>query len=79
MDNLAKYNQAFIAVFKVQESDLNDNFIMKNVAVWDSIRHLNLINQLEDSFDIMFETEDILSFRSYSEGKTILSKYSVNL
>ena len=38
---------------------------------------MELISVLEDTFDIMMETEDIIDFSSYEKGKEILSKYDV--
>ena len=38
-----------------------------------------LISELEDAFDIMFESEDILHYGSYENGKAILRKYGVEI
>jgi acyl carrier protein len=35
---------------------------------------MTLIAALEDAFDIMMDTEDIIDFNSYEKGKEILSK-----
>ena len=77
MTNLEKYNNAFIDVFSVDESCLNAEFTSQTVSNWDSMRKLNLINQLEEDFDIMIEPEDLLAFSSYEGGKDILSKYGI--
>ena len=31
----------------------------------------------EDSFDIMFDTDDIIDFSSYEKGKELLKKYDI--
>lgn len=77
MESLIKYNNVFITIFKTTESELNENFFAKNVDNWDSITHLSLITALEDEFDIMIDTEDLLELRSYEIGKQILAKYDV--
>jgi len=46
---------------------------------WDSMAHMELIALLEDTFNIMFETEDILHYGSYENGKTIIKKYGVEI
>lgn len=33
-----------------------------------------LISALEDNFDIMMDTEDIINFNSFEKGKEILEK-----
>lgn len=79
MTNIEKYNQAFVEVFGVNESVLNDSFAKDSVVGWDSVHQLNIIALLEESFDIMFDPEDIMEFTSYEKGKIILGKYEVSL
>lgn len=79
MTNIEKYNQAFVEVFGVNESVLNDSFAKDNVDGWDSVHQLNIIALLEESFDIMFDPEDIMEFTSYGKGRKLLRKYEVEL
>ena len=39
---------------------------------------MTLISSLEDEFDIMMETDDIIDFESYEKGIEILKKYGVS-
>ena len=75
--NLQKYNGVFTALFDVDESELNEDFNFGKVDGWDSLAHMELIAQLEDTFEIMLETEDITHFGGYENGKKILAKYGV--
>lgn len=77
MTNLEMYNQVFTECFQVEEADLNENFTSENVSAWDSIGHMNLIAMLEETFNIFFESEDIMELNSYGNGKLILKKYDV--
>ena len=65
--NLEKYNEIFMSVFEVELSDLSESFKFGE-STWDSFAHMELIAQLEDAFDIMFDTEDIIHFGSYENG-----------
>ena len=38
---------------------------------------MGLISELEDAFDIQFETDDIVDFSSYEKGIELLKKYNV--
>lgn len=79
MENVKKYNVIFMEVFSVGEEVLNDEFKQGNVEYWNSIHQLNLVSYIEESFDVMLDTEDILGLTSYSKGKEILvSKYNIN-
>ena len=77
MTNLEKYNKIFMDVLGVNETVLNENFTFKAVPQWDSVAHLSLISELEDAFDVMLESQDILHYESYENGKRILEKYDV--
>lgn len=79
MTNLEKYNQIFMDVLGVKESALNENFTFKAVPQWDSVAHLSLISELEDAFDIMFDSKDILHYESYENGKIILGRYGIHI
>jgi acyl carrier protein len=51
----------------------------RSVEEWDSIAHMILIAAIEDAFDIMLETQDVLDMSSYEEAKIILKRYGVEL
>lgn len=44
-------------------TDVPDNLSQQNCENWDSLRHLNLIVELEDAFDVSFEPEDIAEMK----------------
>lgn len=79
MSQLKEYNQVFMEAFSLSEEDLTDAVKMGETKDWDSIGHVSLITSMEDAFDIMFETEDIMEFTSYLKGKEILRKYNIDL
>ena len=77
--NIQKYNEIFTGVFEVDASELNEDFVFGKAPGWDSLAHMELIAQLEDTFDIMLETEDITHFGGYENGKKIIAKYGIEL
>ena len=79
MTNLEKYNQIFAEVFSAKEEQLNADFDSQHVDGWDSVRQLSLTTAIEDAFDIMLDTDDIIDFSSYEKGKEILKKYDVEI
>lgn len=44
---------------------------------WDSIAHMALIAAIEEEFDIMIDTDDVIAMSSYPIAKEILKKYEV--
>lgn len=79
MTKLEMYDQCFMQSLEVTKAQLGPAFTFRDTPEWDSVAHLNLITSLEDAFDIMFESEDILHFGSYENGKSILKKYGIDM
>lgn len=77
MSNNKKYEQIFMDVFSVDARDLGESFTFQSQESWDSLAHLDLIAELEDTFDVFFDSEDILNYGSYLNGKDILRRYGV--
>lgn len=73
MNNLQKYKEAFINIFELKEDQL-EGLTYQSISAWDSVGHMALIASLENVFDIMFDTLDVIDFNSYEKGKEILSK-----
>ncbi len=73
MTNLEKYNQAFVEALEISEEQL-PGLEYQSIEQWDSVGHMGLVATLEDAFDIMMDTDDIIDFSSYEKGKEILTK-----
>lgn len=78
MENLEKYKNVFMETFEITEEQL-EGLAYQDIAAWDSVGHMGLIAALEDAFDIMMDTDDIIDFNSFEKGKEILEKYDVKL
>lgn len=77
MTNKEKYIEAFVKGLELPVEKVNSELTYQGVENWDSVGHMGLIAELEDAFDIMFETDDIIDFSSYYKGIEILKKYDV--
>jgi hypothetical protein len=40
---------------------------------------MGLIAAMEETFDLTLETDDIIDFSSYENGKQILNKYKIDI
>lgn len=77
MKNMEKYTQVFVEMFG-KSADEVKNLHYQDIIEWDSVGHMTLMSTLEDTFDIMMETDDIIDFESYEKGIEILKKYNVD-
>ena len=73
------YDQAFMTAFDIDASVLGSDLNYESIQEWDSIGHMGLIAELEDSFDISMEMDDIIDFSSYNKGIEIMKKYDVDI
>lgn len=80
MKNKEKYYKIFEQSLSISKDQINDNLEYNEVPEWDSIGHMTLIADLEEAFQITFETDDIIDFSSFSKGKKILKeKYKIEI
>lgn len=54
------------------------NLKYRGIPEWDSVAHMQLVGEIEDSFDVMLETDDVIDMNSYVTAKAILAKYGVD-
>lgn len=76
MTNLEKYENAFTESFGIEKDKLA-GLEYQAITEWDSVGHMSLMAEIEDAFDIMMDTDDIIDFSSFEKGKEILAKYDV--
>lgn len=79
MNNKKEYDRAFIETFDIESEDLDENLEYQSIPAWDSVGHMSLIAELEDSFDISLELDDVIEFGSYKTGIETLKKYGVSI
>ncbi|MCL2222327.1 MAG: acyl carrier protein [Oscillospiraceae bacterium] len=77
--NLEKYNNAFTTSLDITDDLLGEQLVYQSIQAWDSVGHMTLIAAIEDAFDIMMDTEDIIDLSSYEKGKEIMKKYEIEM
>ena len=77
MTNREKYDELLLECFHIDKEMLNESLVYQSVPAWDSVGHMAMIAGLEERFEIMIETDDVIDFSSYLKGIEILAKYDV--
>lgn len=54
-----------------------DDLQYRGVEQWDSLAHMALVAALEDEYDVMIDTDDVVDMSSFERARTILEKYGV--
>jgi len=68
----AKVQNLLSEVLQMPSSEITDDLTMKAVDSWDSLKHMELIVSLEQSFEIQLSFDDIVAMQSVSEIKRVL-------
>jgi len=77
MTNIEKYNSIFKKMFNVSDDQL-ESLAYKETAEWNSMAQIALVAELEDKFELDFDTDDIFQLKSYVIGKDMLvNKFGV--
>lgn len=77
MSNSEKYLKVFVDALEISPEEAEGQKY-NSITNWDSVGHMNLVAALEDAFDIMMDTDDIIDFSSFEKGKEILaSNYNI--
>lgn len=79
MNNKEKYVEAFTNSLGIEKEEVVKDLKYQSVPEWDSVGHMELVAELEDTFNISMETDDIIEFDSYEAGIRILNKYGVQI
>lgn len=78
MSNQEKLTQAFCDALGIQADRVTDDLQYNTIKEWDSTAHMVLISELENTFDVMLDTDDIIDMSSVAKAKEILAKYDVS-
>jgi len=78
MQNSDKLYATFSQALGISLNHINDELKYNSIPEWDSVAHMALIAEIETTFDIMLDTDDIIDMSSVSKAKEILSKYEVD-
>ena len=75
MENKEKLTKAFTESLGIEPQLVTDELTYNTIPQWDSTAHMVLIAELENVFDVMLDTDDIIDLSSVAQAKIILQKY----
>lgn len=72
-----KLKELFATALNIPVEQVVDTLEYNSIPEWDSISHMALIAAIDESFEIMMDTEDVIDLSSFAKAKEILRKYGV--
>lgn len=71
---LAKVNEVFRSVFDDESVTVGYETTAADVEGWDSLRHITLIEAIEDEFDIRFKMNEVTGMKNVEEMIDIIAE-----
>ncbi|MEL1255196.1 acyl carrier protein [Flavobacterium sp. DGU38] len=79
MNTTAQLHSVFSRAFEIPVETINDQLEYQGIAEWDSMSHLVLVEELERTYNISIDMEDILDMGSVEKIKGILKKHGFEI
>jgi acyl carrier protein len=77
VENTQKLYNVFSQALNIGLDKVSDNLTYNTIPEWDSVAHMALVAAIENAFDIMMDTDDIVDMSSVAKSKEILTKYEI--
>jgi len=71
---LEKVNEVFRDVFDDESLVILETTTAADIEDWDSLTHITLVSEIEETFDIHFSMKDVLGMKNVGEMIDILEK-----
>lgn len=75
--NEEKLRAIFAEALEIELEQVTDELAYNSIPGWDSLAHMALIAEIDDQFDTMLDTDDVLDMNTFAKAKEILAKYDV--
>jgi acyl carrier protein len=77
MSSTEQLHAVFAEALGIELAQVLDSLSYNSIPQWDSTAHMILIAELENSFSVMLDTDDIIDMSSVAMAKEILGKYDI--
>jgi acyl carrier protein len=77
MATIDRLRSSFRSSLGLSEDYDVDGLEYRGIESWDSIAHMTLVAAIEDEFDVMIDTDDVIDMSSFDKAREILTKQGV--
>ena len=78
MFNLDRLRTSFRSALDLPADFPVDDLEYRAIEAWDSLAHLSLVAAIEDAFDVMIDTDDVIDMSSFAKAVSILQAHGVD-
>lgn len=77
--NLDKLRSAFYKALELSEETELTELTYGSIPEWDSLGHMSLVSEIEDTFSVEFTTEEVINFSSFEAGIQTLGARNIQI
>ena len=74
-----KLIDCFVQVFAIDRERIVPSLAYQSIPQWDSVGHMALVAEIENQFDVMLDTDDIIGMSDVSKAVEILRKHGTDI
>jgi len=77
--NDARLTSCFVQTLGIPAAEVTDALAYNSIRQWDSVAHMALVAAIENEFNIMLDTDEVLALSSVAVARKILGRKGVTL
>ncbi len=70
-----KIKKIFCKVLAIDKLEFSEDLTYNSFAKWDSLKHLKLVSEFEQEFDIEIDMDDVIAMENFKKVKKTVNKY----
>ena len=78
MTSEEKLKHCFVEGLGIDHGQITDDLAYQSISQWDSTAHMALVAVLEQEFEVMLDTDDIIGMSTYAVARDTLKKHGVS-
>ena len=76
---MQKLVDCFVQTFAIERDQVTPELAYQSISPWDSVGHMALVAEIENTFNVTLDTDDIIGMSSVARAVEILGKHGVVL
>ena len=74
-----KLIDCFVQAFAIDRDQVTPKLAYQSIPQWDSVGHMALVAEIENTFNVTLDTDDIIGMSDIAKAVEILRKHGVAL
>ena len=74
-----RLTDCFVQTFAIEREQVSLKLAYQSIPQWDSVGHMALVGEIENTFNVTLDTDDIIGMSDVSKAVEILRKHGVLL